>query len=68
MKSSSMWPTYPKLRRIQRWTEEKNTNDHDWLASSFFVNYYEGYISHTKPKPSDPNDYMLEGGEDPNIS
>jgi hypothetical protein len=68
MKSSSMWPTYPKLRRIQRWTEEKNTNDHYWLAGSFFVNYYEGYIFHTKPKPSDPNDYMLEGGEDPNIS
>jgi hypothetical protein len=70
MKCSSIWPIYPTLSRIQRWTEEETANDHDWPESRFFLKCCKGYIFHIKkkPDPSNPNGQMLEGGEEHNIS
>jgi hypothetical protein len=48
--------------------KEETANDRDWPANNVFLNCYEDYFSHTKPEPFDPNNQMLEGGEDHNLS
>jgi hypothetical protein len=42
---------------------EETVGDRDWPAGMFSLKCCKGYISHTKPKHSDPNSPMFEGGE-----